>query len=78
MIVSLFAHSVVPASPAASTPSVVILREGGGSTSFFPLQEATRGWSAFADHDEKMNCDELCRCLEKVEENKTSSQSNEH
>jgi hypothetical protein len=36
--------------------SVVILREGGGSTSLLLVhsvrRKQTRGWSAFADHDE--------------------------
>ena len=31
---------------------LVILREGGGSTSFYRATDATRGWSAFAHHDE--------------------------
>jgi hypothetical protein len=39
--------------------SVVILREGGGSTSLIATRSVqrrqTRGWSAFADHDEQKN-----------------------
>jgi hypothetical protein len=41
---------------ALASLSVVILREGGGSASLLAVRsirrKETRGWSAFADHDE--------------------------
>src|SRR5690349_2088550 len=44
----------------------VMLAEGRASTSFFSLETKTRGWSAFADHDERrgfaLNFHPHCPC----------------